>query len=102
MTKHVIAMYRCVDDIDGPDVRDVPSKREVANFVFRETQRSILEDTDLFALDEWTAGDVTHHIYFEVLDLEWFECHVEDIMRLVSEDFDVSVENLRNITPLVE
>lgn len=99
---HVIAFYRCEDTIDGPLVKDVASPRDIADFVFRETQRSILEETELFALDEWTLGDKHYHVYFEVFDLKWFEFHIDDIICLVSRDFGVPVEQLQNISPLLE
>jgi hypothetical protein len=100
--KHVIAIYYCDDDIRGPIKKPVSSLRDIADFVFKETQRSILEETDLFAVDEWSSGDTSFHVYFVVTDREWFEFHIDDIVMLVSEDFDIPVERLANITPLLE
>ncbi|MCI0710735.1 MAG: hypothetical protein L0154_11295 [Chloroflexi bacterium] len=100
--RHVIAVYHCDDDIQGPIEKPVSSLRDIADFVFKETQRSILEDTDLFAIEEWTSGDTSFHVYFVVMDREWFEFHVEDIVMLVSQDFNVPVERLASITPLLE
>lgn len=100
--RHVIAVYHCDDDVRGPIEKPASSLRDIADFVFRETQRSILEETVLFAVDEWTADDTSFHVYFKVTDREWFEFHIEDIVALVSEDFNIPVERLANITPLLE
>ena len=82
--------------------KPVSSLRDIADFVFKETQRSILEETEIFAADEWTSDGTSFHVYFRVTDREWFEFHLGDIVMLVSEDFGVPVDKLNNITPLLE
>jgi hypothetical protein len=99
---HVIAVYQCDGGLEGPTKIPVSSARDIANFVFKETQRSLLEETELFALDKWAKDDTSYHLFFVVKDLEWFEIHVEDILFLVARDFKISVDVLENVTPLLE
>lgn len=100
--KHNIAVYHCHEAIEGPCTQETVSARAVADVVFQAMQRSLLNETDLLALDEWMMGDGIYHVYFVVANADWFACHREEILRIVAEHFGVPVKQLQNIASLTE